>query len=264
MDLFVFSTDPHLVSQLVPAGAAGVIVDWERRGKQRRQAGEATQINDDTPADLAAVRAVTDGRVLCRINAAGPWTRREVDLAVDLGADEILLPMVRRPAEVDAALAAARGRCGVGILIETQAAVQDAARLCDRPLSRVYLGLNDLRIDRGSSELFRPLVDGTVDGVSHATGSVPFGAAGLTLPDCGAPVPSSLLAAELVRAGAEFTFLRRSFLADVQGRDLATSLAAMHAHLAAVAVRSAGQVADDRAALADLLDGVLAAPAVVA
>lgn len=258
MDLFVFSTDPALVRQLVPAGAAGVIVDWERRGKDRRQAGEGTQINDDTPADLEAVRAATDGRVLCRINAAGPWTRAEVDLAVRLGADEVLLPMVRRGDEVDLALEAARGRCGVGILIETQAAVDAAAELCDRPLSRVYLGLNDLRIDRRSTELFRPLVDGTVDHVSAASGPVPFGAAGLTLPDCGAPVPSRMLSAELVRAGAAFTFLRRSFLADVRRRDLAASLDAMHLHVAAMTARTPDAVAEHRAAFVDLLDRQLA------
>ncbi len=46
-----------------------------------------------------------------------------------------------------------------------------------------------------------------------------FGVAGLTLPGGGVPVPSELLAAELVRLGADFTFLRRSFTADMAGRD---------------------------------------------
>jgi citrate lyase beta subunit len=109
VDLFVFTVDPRFAAGCVDAGAAGVVVDWERRGKARRQAGEGTQINGDTPADLARVRAATDGRVVCRINPAGPWTADEVDLAVRLGADEVLLPMVRRPAEVDRALLAVGG-----------------------------------------------------------------------------------------------------------------------------------------------------------
>ena len=250
VELLVFSVDPAFAAACVDAGAAGVIVDWERRGKHRRQAGEGTQINSDTPADLARVRAATPGRVLCRVNSAGPWTHDEVELAIALGADEVLLPMVRTPEQVDLALDGVAGRCGLGILVETQDAVERVDELADRPLSRVYLGLNDLRIDRGSEALFTPLVDGTVDSVRAACGPVPFGVAGLTLPDGGWPVPSALLTAELARVGADFTFLRRSFTADVAGRDLRVEVPRILDACAAARGRTAGEVAEDAAALA--------------
>ena len=219
MDLFLFSIDPSWGPDVVAAGAAGIVVDWERRGKARRQRGEGTQINADTPADLTRMRSATPGRLLCRINGYGPWSAQEVDEAVGRGADEILLPMVRTPEDVDRTLDLVDGRCGLGILIETQDAVDDAAAFARRPLSRIYVGLNDLRIDRRSTELFRPLVDGTVDAVRAAVTAQPFGVGGLTLPGGGSPVSSDLLAAELVRIGTEFTFLRRSFIADMAGRD---------------------------------------------
>ena len=253
MELLVFTVDPDFAAACTAAGAAGVIVDWERRGKRRRQAGEGTQINGDTPADLARVRAATPGRVLCRVNAAGPWTRAEVELAIALGADEVLLPMVRTPEQVDLALDAVAGRCGLGILVETQDAVERVDELADRPLSRVYLGLNDLRIDRGSDALFAPLVDGTVDRVRAACGPVPFGVAGLTLPDHGWPVPSALLAGELARVGACFTFLRRSFTADVAGRDLRVEVPRILEGCATARRRTPGKVAEDAAALAAAL-----------
>jgi hypothetical protein len=218
VDLFLFTVDPCWGRDVVAAGAAGIVVDWERRGKARRQLGEGTQINEDTPDDLSRMRAATPGRVLCRINGYGPWTAGEVDEAVRRGADEILLPMVRTTEQVDRTLELAAGRCGVGILIETQDAVGRAASLAARPLSRVYVGLNDLRIDRRSDSLFLPLVDGTVDAV-RAEVAQPFGVGGLTLPGRGFPVSSDLLAAELVRAGTDFTFLRRSFTADIADRD---------------------------------------------
>lgn len=249
MDLLVFSVDPAFAATCVAAGAAGVIVDWERRGKARRQAGEDTQINQDTPADLARVRAATQGRVLCRVNGAGPWTADEVDLAVRLGADEVLLPMVRTPEQVDLALDAVAGRCGLGILVETRDAVDRVDELVARPLSRVYLGLNDLRIDRGSDALFAPLVDGTADVVRAACAGaspVPFGVAGLTRPDAGWPVPSRLLSAELARLGASFTFLRRSFTADVAGRSVSDEVPRILAACAADRERDAGQVLADR------------------
>ncbi|MGY1722812.1 aldolase/citrate lyase family protein [Blastococcus sp. SYSU DS0533] len=218
MDLFLFTVDPQWGRDVVAAGAAGIVIDWERRGKLRRQAGEGTQVNEDTPEDLTRVRAATSGRVLCRVNGFGPWTADEVTDAIARGADELLLPMVRSTEEVDRTLDLVAGRCGLGILVETQEAVDRAAELAQRPLSRIYVGLNDLRIDRRSTSLFAPLVDGTVDAV-RAQVAVPFGVGGLTLPGRGFPVPGDLLAAELVRIGTGFTFLRRSFTADMAGRD---------------------------------------------
>ena len=248
MDLLLFTVQPGFARACVEAGAAGVIVDWERRGKARRQAGEDTQINGDTAEDLARVRAATPGRLLCRVNGAGPWTRSEIDLAIDLGADEVLLPMVRDAGQVDLALDAVAGRCGLGILIETQDAVEQVEQLVRRPLSRVYLGLNDLRIDRGSDQLFAPLVDGTADRVRAAC-AMPFGVAGLTCPEAGWPVPSRLLAAELARLGADFTFLRRSFTADVAGRDLTVEVPRILGAVAAARRRTPGEVVADRAEL---------------
>jgi hypothetical protein len=254
VDLFLFTVEPGWGADVVAAGATGIVVDWERRGKARRQLGEGTQINADTPEDLARMRAATAGRLLCRINGFGPWTAGEIDEAVARGADEILLPMVRSTEEVDRTLDAVAGRCGLGILIETQDAVDRAAALARRPLSRIYVGLNDLRIDRRSTELFRPLVDGTVDAV-RAEVAQAFGVGGLTLPGGGFPVPSDLLAAELVRLGADFTFLRRSFTADIAGRDPFVEVPRLLASLAALRGAGPADAADLRrafvAAMAD-------------
>ena len=57
INLFAFANMPAAARAVVGAGAAGVVVDWERRGKGARQAGADTQINADTPDHLAAVRA---------------------------------------------------------------------------------------------------------------------------------------------------------------------------------------------------------------
>jgi citrate lyase beta subunit len=111
----------------VQSGITGLIVDWERAGKERRQAFADTQIGQDTLEDLVRVRACTEALVICRINSYGSTTEAEVQQAIAAGADEILLPMARAPAEVEAVLDQARGRCGVGILIETVAAVEAAS-----------------------------------------------------------------------------------------------------------------------------------------
>ncbi|NEK56940.1 aldolase [Geodermatophilus sabuli] len=254
VDLFLFTVDPRWGADVVAAGAAGIVVDWERRGKHRRQLGEGTQINADTPADLSRMRAATGGRLLCRVNGYGPWTAGEVDDAVARGADELLLPMVRSAEEVDRTLDLVAGRCGLGILVETQDAVGRTAELARRPLSRIYVGLNDLRIDRGSDQLFTPLVDGTVDAVRTVVAG-PFGVGGLTLPGGGFPVPGDLLAAELIRLGADFTFLRRSFTADMAGRDPYVELPRLLAALADLRDAAPAEVAERRAAFVAAVTG---------
>jgi citrate lyase beta subunit len=256
VDLFVFSTEPGFVRQAVRAGAAGVVVDWERRGKVARQAGADTQINGDTPDHLRAVRAATpEAIVLCRTNGWSRWTPAEIDLAVQLGADEVLLPMVRRPQEVEAALDVVDGRCGLGILVETTDAVHRIDELVRLPLSRVYVGLNDLMIDRGAVSLFEPLVDGTVERVraTVAAAGVGFGLAGVTVPEAGHPVPCRLIIGELARLGADFTFLRRSFHADVAGRDVAVELPRIAAAIADARGRPSVEVIADRQELEALL-----------
>lgn len=222
-ELLLFSTDPSFIRAAVATGVDGVVVDWERIGKAERQQGFDTQINADTLEDLERVRAATTVPVICRINSFGPTTRDEIERAVRAGADELLLPMVRSADEVEQVLEWVAGRAGVGILVETCEAVERAEALARLPLSRVYVGLHDLAIQRGTPNPFRAISDGLVGWVRQFF-TVPFGFAGLTLPDRGFPIPCHLLISEMARLRCRFSFLRRSFLRDIVGRDLAVEI----------------------------------------
>lgn len=218
--LLLFSTDPSFIRRAVQAGVHGIIVDWERVGKQERQIFADTQINGDTLEDLQRVRACTDAPVICRINLFGESTPIEIEQAIGAGADELLLPMVRSIEQVQAVLDLVRGRCGVGVLVETNEAVTLAEGLDRLPLSRVYVGLNDLAIARGTPNIFTAVADGTVESIRRAF-HAPFGFGGLTLPQCGYPIPCRLLIGEMARLDCHFSFLRRSFHRDIQGHDVA-------------------------------------------
>ncbi len=219
-ELFLFSTDVPLIQAAVVAGVDGIVVDWERIGKEDRQRGYDTQIGTDTLEDLHRVRAATSARVLCRINAFGPSTQSEIKAAAEAGADEILLPMVRSAEQVERVLEWSGGHVGVGVLVETMDALDHAEVLAHLPLTRVYVGLHDLAIDRDTPNPFRAVADGIVEHLRQTFVSVPFGFAGLTLPDRGFPIPCRLLIAEMARLDCRFSFLRRSFLRDTAGRDL--------------------------------------------
>jgi len=244
-ELLLFTTDAAIVREAGAAGVAGFVVDWERRGKQDRQAGFDTQIGADDAEGLRRVRAHTRSRVLCRINGVHAGTGDEVEEALAAGADELLVPMVRRPEQVEAVLARVAGRAGVGILVETRGALACLDALARLPLARLYVGLNDLAIERGTENLFEAVIDGSVERVREAFPG-PFGFAGLTLPEAGRPVPCRLLIAEMARIGADFTMLRRSFLRDTRGLPLARHVPRILAALEEAGRRPPERVRADR------------------
>ena len=130
-ELALFATDLEVVRAAVAGGVESVVVDWEHAGKEVRQADADTEINRHTVDDLRAARTATSARLLCRLNRLGPDTAEEVDLALGAGADELLLPMVRSAEEVERVLELVGGRAGLGILVETRAAVAVADELAD-------------------------------------------------------------------------------------------------------------------------------------
>jgi hypothetical protein len=248
-ELALFATDLTVVREAVAGGVGTVVVDWEHEGKRTRQALADTEINGHTLEDLHRARAATSAHLLCRLNPPGARTREEVERALAGGADEILLPMVESPAQVDRVLSIVDGRAGVGILVETLAAVAAAEELARLPLSRVYVGLNDLAIERGTPSIFAPLADGLLEDLREWFSSVAFGFGGLTLPEAGAPLPCRLLIAEIVRLRAGFSFLRRSFYRDVAGRDVTREVPRILAAVGAALARTPEEEERDRGEL---------------
>src|SRR5262245_14365023 len=118
--LWLFSVDPGFIQSAIHSGVTGIVVDWECTGKLRRQARADTEINHHSPDDLRRVRSATDAPVMCRINGLHDDSAAEIDRAIDLGADELLLPMVQAPRDVERALDLVPGRLPLGLVIETR------------------------------------------------------------------------------------------------------------------------------------------------
>lgn len=249
LELVLFYTTADFCARAFAAGITTFVVDFEQRGKAERQRGFNTQINVHHLSDLVHLRRAVPGHIICRIDGWHDDSPDEIQRVIAHGADEILLPMVRSAAEVEAALTVIGERCRLSIMLETVAAVQHAHDFVVFPLRRIYVGLNDLHIERHRPNLFYPLVDGTLDAVFAALGAFSLSFAGLTMPGGGFPLPADMLIKELVRRRAAFGVLRRSFLRDVSGRDLAVEVSRLREALHAAEQRSAQQQADDYAAL---------------
>lgn len=255
-ELILFSGTGPLLAEARAGGLESFIVDWEWRGKEERQRGADTEINREGPSDLLRLAAAGARRRFCRLNRSGPWTAEEIDLAIAAEATHLFLPMVETPEEVEACRRQVADRAALGILVETCAGVAAAAELATLPLDRVYVGLNDLAISRGSVNLFDAVVDGTVEGLASTFSGHRFGFGGLTVADGGRPIPCRLLMGEMVRLECSFTFLRRSFRRDVSGLDVGSVLAGMRALWERLGARSGGEVARDREAFARHVQGV--------
>ncbi len=243
--LALFSTGPDFIRNAVSAGVDEIIVDCEHIGKAERQAGADTEISLNSLDDLKLVRASTQAKVICRINQFGSTIADEIEQAIGAGADEILIPMVRSVKEVEFALDQSHGRCGIGILVETLAALEILQQLAGLPLSRVYVGLNDLAIERRQPNIFGALTDGTLELIRRAF-PAPFGFGGLTLPERGHPIPCRLLIGEMARLDCTFSFLRRSFHRDVRGRDLKVEIPRILKAIQQARTRSPDEVSTDR------------------
>ena len=135
----------------------------------------------------------------------GNGTLEDARAALDAGAHEVLVPMVERIEEVEAVLDAVAGRAEDGVMIETGRALGLVEELDRRPLRRAFVGLNDLMIERGTTSLFGPLLDGTVEDLRMRIRSMAFGFGGMTPPERGQPVPARLMIAELARLRAAWT-----------------------------------------------------------
>lgn len=246
LELLLFSVNEENVRQAVAAGVDGIIVDWENQGKKLRQKNFDTQINFDTYENLAHMRRlVPAGQLICRINGFSPErTSGEIDLAIRGGADELFLPMVTSAEQVADVIDHVGKRAEVSILLETTRALTCLSELSRLPIKRAYVGLNDLHIQQDSSNIFVPLVDGTVAKIRSHFG-VPLGVGGVTYPNHGHPIASEFLIKEYARLGVNFSFLRRSFLKDCKKIPMARIFRNIKEAYAQAQQRSTQQVEQD-------------------
>jgi hypothetical protein len=256
IELVVFDHDIPRVGALIGCGVRTFVVDWECLGKDVRQLGFDTDISPGTPAELAALAAMPDAEAWCRVNGLGPHTAGEIDAALAAGAHGLFLPMVKSPEDVECFLRLVAGRAATGILVETVEGLACVERLAAFPLDRVYFGLNDFAISRGSRSIFLAFVDGSVARAREAFADTCFGVGGLTAADAGRPVPCRRLLEEMARLRCDFSFLRRSFRRDLATRSVQSTVSGIKSAWRDCAARDAAAVARDHASLCAIVRGL--------
>jgi hypothetical protein len=247
--LLLFHRDVVSSQIYTDAGVDALIVDLENKGKGARQVGFDTEINTHNLFDLETVKDKTNAHVMCRINGPNPDMKLEIADVLSAGADEIIVPMIRNIDQACAAVDCVSGDAKITLMVETQEALSFVPALSALPIDRIYIGLNDLQISRGTVSIFSSLIDGSLDKVRSGVKGVQFGFGGLTLRGMGDPLPVSHFVADLARLRAEFTFLRRSFYRDVRTQNPSDALRQMKEDIHDAKQRNQVQVASDYQAL---------------
>jgi len=245
--LLLFTTDPDGAELAENAGVDGIIVDWEKKGKERRQRGHDTEINTDTKDDVGRLKSRIEIPIVVRVNPLGSETRQEIRAALNHGAEGLMLPMAKEVEEVAQFVDMVGDAAFTIVQIETQSLVENCEGLREIPWDAAYIGLNDLMISRDGSWIWEALFDGTVDFIFDCLSDRVVGFAGATVIGGGAPIPFTKLLREMGRLGCQMTFLRRTFRREIQGRDMHSEIKAIRAAWRATYRRSDEAVERDHA-----------------
>ena len=247
--LFLFSTDASLAARAVASGVDYIIVDWERGNKLKRQAGTGFQIGEDTVKDVEELALGNGLPVFVRVNPLGLDTESEIALALRAGCQGIMLPMARDREEVSAFLSLIPEGVRTLIQIETRELATNPLSIVDLPWDFAHVGLNDLMLSRGAPTIWTAVLDGTVEKICKSLEGRRFGFGGITVVDGGSPIPARLVILEMSRLGCSMGILRRSFTADVTGRDIAYEVSAIQRLLEDGSRRDRNLLEQDRVSL---------------
>lgn len=202
---------PEVARAVEQAGVTRVFVDLEIHGKVERQGHLNTVISRHSIDDVARVKAaLTSAELLVRLNPLHEGTEKEVDEAIEAGADIIMQPMFHSVEEVLEFGRFIDGRIPFMPLVETGSALDQidsiAALYC---VDELHIGLNDLHLDLGLQFMFEPVASGLIE-QSLRNVEKPCGFGGIARVGQG-DVPGELVMAEHVRLGSSGVILSRAF-----------------------------------------------------
>lgn len=245
MKLFLFTTDLQQAKGAETASLDSVIVDWETKGKAARQGGYDVEINNDSPEDVSKLAGHLKIPVTVRVNCPGNYTATEIEMALDLGAKILMLPMAKNCWEVQSFLKRVRGRAQTLIQIETpelESEIQDFETL---GWDYTYIGLNDFMIAKGGRSIWEYVLDGTVERIFQALRGRVYGFAGVTILGGGYPIRFTHILHELTRLGCGLSFMRRTFKKECLDRDMAKEVRAIRVAFEASRCRGPEAIAAD-------------------
>lgn len=144
-------------------GIQQIMIDTEIIGKVERQGHKNTVINNHSLSDITVLKELNlDSEIICRINPYNDKSFKEIDTAIDNGADLIMIPMITVMDNYKLMVDRIGDRVQVLPLIETPYSFFKLAEILEySTLKQIHFGLNDLCISLGMKNLFEVLLSDT-------------------------------------------------------------------------------------------------------
>ncbi len=220
LKLMYITNRPEIAKIVEEAGVERIFIDMEYIGKSVRQGGMDTVQCHHTIEDICVVKKVLkQSQVMVRCNPIHEATteycssKKEIDGAIEAGADILMLPYFKTAAEVQEFVRLVDGRAKTLPLIETPEAVACIDEILEIDgIDEIFVGLNDLSLGYGMKFMFQLLIDGTVARLCEKfkAKGIPYGFGGIAALGKGM-LPAEKVIAEHYRLGSTCAILSRSF-----------------------------------------------------
>ena len=215
LKLLYITNDIQVARVAEKAGVDRIWIDLESLGKEQRQKNLNTVKSKHTIDDIRKIApALTASELLVRVNPWNETSRDEIDRVIDAGADIIMLPYWRTVYEVESFVTHVNSRCRTLLLLETKEAVECLDRVIElNGVDEIHIGLNDLHLSYGFTDMFEPFANGLLDHLSLVIreARIPFGIGGIGQFGLGlSPSPEELII-EHYRLGSTAVILSRTF-----------------------------------------------------
>lgn len=230
LELMYITNNPEIAEIAEQTGVDRIFVDMEYIGKSLRQGGMDTVQSHHTVQDVRNIRdCLKQATLQVRCNPIHDETAEycgsaeEIEGIVETGAQVIMLPYFKTPAEVEKFVRLVDGRAKTLPLVETREAAEHLDEILQVDgIDEIYIGLNDLSLSYGYRFMFQLLANGTVDQLTELIRrkGLSFGFGGLASLR-GGMLPGSYVLKEHYRLGSSRVILSRSFCNAGKVSDLA-------------------------------------------
>jgi len=224
MKYIVIENNLEKIKQYIDAGVERIMIDLELLDKIKRQEGLDSFITDHTIDDVAKVKSLIKHKnnltekpeLMVRINHYNQNSKNEIKEAIKAGADIIMLPFIQNISEVRSTINIIQdidSNIKFIPLIETIYSFNNLEEICKLPnITEIYLGLNDLHIERKMQFMFELLTDGSVEHFANIANkyNIIFGFGGIAAPNIGAIKAEDLIVIHAY-LGSSMVILGRSF-----------------------------------------------------
>lgn len=197
-----------------------IFIDLETVGKKERQIGRNTVMSDHSISDVQKIRKVVNNtKILVRCNPIGTHSQKEIEeINKTSGIDIVMLPFFKTVNEVEMFIELLdTSKVEPTLLIETTNAIDNLNDILKiYPFKYVHIGLNDIHIERETSFMFEPYVDGLLEKTVNILkdNNVNFGIGGIgKIGSDLLPTPECIIN-EHTRLNSSGVILSRSFKGD--------------------------------------------------